>query len=63
MGFLFIVNSFFSCKNIKNKNEQKSDIVVVDTVVVKEPILKYGLPVDSFHIEIGFVKSNQYLRR
>ncbi len=58
MGFLFIVNTFFSCQN---KKEQKTEVVVLDTVVVIEPVFKYGLPADSFLIESGIVKSNQYL--
>jgi murein DD-endopeptidase MepM/ murein hydrolase activator NlpD len=58
LGFLFITNSFYSCKNRK---EQKTEVVEIDTVIVKEPLLKYGLPVDSFHLENGIVKSNQYL--
>ncbi len=58
LGFLFITNSFYSCKN---KKEQKTEVVKIDTVIVKEPLLKYGLPVDSFYLENGIVKSNQYL--
>ncbi len=59
MSFLFVVNSFFSCKN--NKKEQKTDVVIIDTIVVHEPILKYGFAIDSFQLETGVVKSNQYL--
>jgi len=58
VGFIFATNSFFSCQP---KKEQKTDEVKIETVVVKEPVLLYGLPVDSFQIETGVVKSNQYL--
>ncbi|NOR76704.1 MAG: peptidoglycan DD-metalloendopeptidase family protein [Draconibacterium sp.] len=56
--FMFIVNSFFSCKS---KPEQKSKIIILDTVIAVEPVYKYGLSVDSFLIETGVVKSNEYL--
>ena len=58
MSFLFIANSFFSCQN---KKEQKTEVIKLDTVIVIEPVFKYGLPADSFLIETGVVKSNQYL--
>lgn len=60
MGFLFIVNSFYSCQN-RNKKEQKTEVIQLDTVIAIEPVFKYGLPADSFLIEPGVVKSNQYL--
>ncbi|MCF6332280.1 MAG: peptidoglycan DD-metalloendopeptidase family protein [Draconibacterium sp.] len=58
MGFILAMNSFYSCRN---KKGQKTEMVQIDTVVVKEPVLKYGLPVDSFIVETGVIKSNQYL--
>ena len=58
MGFLFIANSFYSCKS---KKEQKTEVIQLDTVIAIEPVFKYGLPADSFLIETGVVKSNQYL--
>ncbi len=58
LAFLFVVNSFFSCKS---KPEQKSEVIILDTVITVEPVFKYGLPVDSFLIETGVVKSNEYL--
>ena len=61
VGFLFISNSFFSCVNKKNKDSVETDVVEIDTVIVKDQVFKYGLPVDSFLMETGVVKSNQYL--
>jgi murein DD-endopeptidase MepM/ murein hydrolase activator NlpD len=59
MGLVLVTSQFFSCTP---KAEKKNAEVPVDTIVeVKEPVLKYGLPVDSFCIETGKVKSNQYL--
>lgn len=58
--FVFVGFSFlFSCQNKTGKNSEQN--VVPDTVQIKEPIFKYGLPVDSFVIETGKVESNQYL--
>lgn len=48
-----------SCQNKTGKKEEKS--LEPDSVAVKEPVLKYGLPVDSFYIVEGKVKNNQYL--
>ncbi len=58
MGFVLAMNNFYSCQS---KREQKTEAVQIDTVLVKEPVLKYGLPADSFFLETGVVKSNQYL--
>lgn len=60
MSFILIMSSVFSCQNKNNKGENKA-MVEVDTISVPEPIYKYGFPVDSFHIENGVVKNNQYL--
>jgi murein DD-endopeptidase MepM/ murein hydrolase activator NlpD len=59
VGLVIGANLFFACTP---KTAKKSDVVAQDTVVeVKVPVLKYGLPVDSFSIETGKVKNNQYL--
>lgn len=59
MGFAVLMCQLFSCTP---KTEKKNETVVQDTVVVvKDPVLKYGLPVDSFTIETGKIKNNQYL--
>lgn len=59
MGFVLALISFNSCQS---KKEQKTEDIQIDTVIViKEPVLKYGFPVDSFNLETGVVKSNQYL--
>ena len=55
---VFVVNSFYSCQNRKVEKTEKN---AADTVVLVEPLIKYGLPVDSFHVYTGVVKSNQYL--
>jgi murein DD-endopeptidase MepM/ murein hydrolase activator NlpD len=61
MVFLFVTNSFYSCVNKKNRAVRETDEIKIDTVVIKDEVFKYGLPVDSFLIETGKVKSNQYL--
>lgn len=49
----------FSCTQSVS---EKDDLMAKDTLVtITEPVLKYGLPVDSFKIEYGKVKNNQYL--
>ncbi len=59
VGFTFMLWQFFSCQT---KTEKTSEENSQDTIyVVKEPVLKYGLPVDSFHLVTGKVKNNQYL--
>jgi len=56
---LFIAITQYSCKT---KAEKRVEQITRDTIVpIKEPVLKYGLPVDSFNIEFGKVKNNQYL--
>lgn len=56
VGLLF---GFHSCNS---KKQQKQELISVDTVqVVVEPELIYGFPVDSFHVEEGTVKNNQFL--
>ncbi|WP_163322113.1 M23 family metallopeptidase [Draconibacterium mangrovi] len=59
MGLVITLSQLFSCAP---KKAQKEEVPVLDTVVeVKMPELKYGLPVDSFTLEMGKVKNNQYL--
>ena len=58
IGFL-IALSQFSCTS---KSTQRVAQAPIDTMVpIKTPELRYGLPVDSFAVEFGEVKSNQYL--
>ncbi|WP_347838609.1 peptidoglycan DD-metalloendopeptidase family protein [uncultured Draconibacterium sp.] len=53
------VSQLFSCTP---KNIKQVEAPAIDTLVeVKAPVLKYGLPVDSFALEMGIVKNNQYL--
>ncbi len=59
MMLVFVTGQFFSCTTNKSK---KAEETIKDTIVeVEEPVLMYGLPVDSFNVENGIVKNNQYL--
>ncbi len=59
MGLVGVMSQFLSCAS---KTDTKNELPIQDTLeVVNEPLLKYGLPVDSFVIESGIVKNNQYL--
>ncbi|WP_303920376.1 M23 family metallopeptidase [Draconibacterium sediminis] len=59
MGLVVALSQLFSCAP---KKAQQEETPLLDTVVeVKMPELKYGLPVDSFTLEMGKVKNNQYL--
>lgn len=59
IGLFIGMSQFFSCTP---KTEKNIVPIVQDTVVVvREPVLQYGIPVDSFTIETGKVKNNQYL--
>jgi len=56
---VFTTSQFFSCTT---KNSKKTNETIQDTIVeVQEPVMMYGLPVDSFSIETGKVRNNQYL--
>ena len=56
---LFIAISQFSCSS---KTEKQVQNISIDTIApIKDPVLKYGLCVDSFQVEFGKVKNNQYL--
>lgn len=61
--FGLIISSFFvlfySCQNKKVQKTEETEIL--DTLVIREPVLKFGLPVDSFIVEQGKIKNNQYL--
>lgn len=49
----------FSCTGKKSNRDRKTQ---QDTVsAVKTPVFKYGLPIDSFHVEYAKIKNNQYL--
>ena len=59
MGLIVVMSQFFSCNPKTEKNIESN---ALDTLVVeKAPVLRYGLPIDSFVIETGKVKNNQYL--
>ena len=46
----------------KNKEAEPLDEVeVTDSVEVKEIVYKYGIPVDDYDVDYGFVKRNQSL--
>ena len=59
-GILFLSVVVFSCQN-KTEKRAKEDVVVPDTLVPLEPVLKYGIPVDSFSLVEGVIRSDQYL--
>ena len=44
-----------------NQGKRKKGLVETDSVTTTLPVYKYGLPVDSFHVEIGTVGPNQHL--
>ncbi len=57
-GMFFLIFINFSCTRFqrdKNKEDETADLPA------PVPVLKYGLPVDSFLIEDGTVKPNQHL--
>ncbi|QGY45199.1 peptidoglycan DD-metalloendopeptidase family protein [Maribellus comscasis] len=58
-GVFFIV-IVFSCQN-KKSGKNVGEKVVPDTLIPIEPILRYGIPIDSFHLVEGVIKSNEYL--
>ncbi len=57
-GFLLAVIILFSCNLKGNKQANES---LNDSLTVAEPVLKYGLPVDSFIIKDGKIEPNQHL--
>jgi len=59
-GIILAFISIISCN--QNKKVQKEEVrMVPDTIAPPAPMFKYGLPVDSFSVTEGVVKSNQYL--
>lgn len=48
----------FSCDGISKKKGKEQ---VTDTIPLKEPVIRYGLPVDSFTVVDGTVGSGQFL--
>ncbi|WP_163718329.1 M23 family metallopeptidase [Mangrovibacterium lignilyticum] len=46
---------------IQKEQREPEPAVVVAPVIIPEPVLKFGLPVDSFYIEPGVIKRNQNL--
>ena len=56
---IIILSNFYSCENKPQKQTQEK--IEIDTLVPLEPVLKYGILVDSFRLVEGVIKSNQYL--
>ena len=61
LRLVVFMSLFFSCQPSKKENTEEGVAATKDTVIVAEPILKFGLPVDSFIIQKGIVKRNQHL--
>jgi murein DD-endopeptidase MepM/ murein hydrolase activator NlpD len=61
VGIVFLAGVIYSCQNKNNAEKQPEETVVPDTIVPLEPVLRYGIPVDSFELVEGVVKNNQYL--
>ena len=58
LGIVLLVVIFIP----KNKEAEPLDEVeVTDSVEVKEIVYKYGIPVDDYDVDYGFVKRNQSL--
>ena len=57
----FLMSLLFSCQQNKKQAITEEQPVTEDTIIVAEPVLQYGLPVDSFIIQKGIVKRNQHL--
>ncbi len=56
--FLLAVIFLISC-NLKGKNKDNEPLN--DSLTVAEPVLKYGLPVDSFIVKTGKIEPDQHL--
>ena len=54
-GFFMLAVLVFSCGKVKEKEKAGP------FVLLKEPVVKYGFPVDSFYLVNGIVVSGQYL--
>ncbi|SHF66523.1 Murein DD-endopeptidase MepM and murein hydrolase activator NlpD, contain LysM domain [Mariniphaga anaerophila] len=60
IGLLVIISLTFSCRQGKdNKNREQTELDTIATL--PPPVLKYGLPVDSFLVVDGTVRPNQHL--
>lgn len=57
--FLTGVFSFSSCRF--NQGKRQGGSADADSATVAPPVYKYGLPIDSFHVEIGTIGPNQHL--
>jgi len=57
----FLTSLFFSCQQNNKQTTTAEQPSIKDTLIVAEPVLEYGLPVDSFLIQKGIVKRNQHL--
>lgn len=61
LGIIFLAGMIFSCQPTQKDINHENQAVKKDTVIVAEPVLQFGLPVDSFIIKNGVVKRNQHL--
>jgi len=57
-AFILAVTFLISCNLKGNKNDNVS---LKDSLTVTEPVLKYGLPVDSFIVKTGKIEPDQHL--
>lgn len=56
--------SIFLMSACTPKPSSQDETINTDTIAtIKDPILKYGLPVDSFNLEDGVVRNNEYLSK
>ncbi len=58
--FIFLLSVLNACVQSKSK-QPKAEATEPEIVEPPAPKLVYGLPVDSFLVETGVVKNNQYL--
>jgi murein DD-endopeptidase MepM/ murein hydrolase activator NlpD len=61
--YLFLILVSFSCKYFGRDNQEEL-VIISDTsfnVVKKEPVLVFGIPVDSFNTVTGHIKRNRFL--
>jgi murein DD-endopeptidase MepM/ murein hydrolase activator NlpD len=54
-GFIILIGFTFSC-NLFQKKEKMEPLILL-----KEPVVRYGFPVDSFYVVIGTVGEGQFL--
>lgn len=60
-GVILILTGLISCQTKQNKTNENTAVETDTVVPPAPPVLKYGLPVDSFEIVAGTVKPNQNL--